>query len=43
MPELPDAKKARFMADYGLTDYDANVLTAELDSARYFDAGGQGP
>jgi aspartyl-tRNA(Asn)/glutamyl-tRNA(Gln) amidotransferase subunit B len=33
MPELPDAKKARFMADYGLTDYDANVLTAELDSA----------
>jgi aspartyl-tRNA(Asn)/glutamyl-tRNA(Gln) amidotransferase subunit B len=37
MPELPDAKKARFMADYGLTDYDANVLTAELDSGRYFD------
>jgi aspartyl-tRNA(Asn)/glutamyl-tRNA(Gln) amidotransferase subunit B len=37
MPELPDAKKARFMADYSLTDYDANVLTAELDSARYFD------
>jgi aspartyl-tRNA(Asn)/glutamyl-tRNA(Gln) amidotransferase subunit B len=37
MPELPDAKKARFMAVYGLTDYDANVLTAELDSGRYFD------
>jgi aspartyl-tRNA(Asn)/glutamyl-tRNA(Gln) amidotransferase subunit B len=37
MPELPDAKKARFMADYGLTDYDANVLTADLVSARYFD------
>ena len=37
MPELPDAKKARFVADYGLTDYDANVLTAELDSGRYFD------
>ncbi|MES2914542.1 MAG: Asp-tRNA(Asn)/Glu-tRNA(Gln) amidotransferase subunit GatB [Pseudomonadota bacterium] len=37
MPELPDAKKARFMADYGLTDYDASVLTAELDSGRYFD------
>jgi aspartyl-tRNA(Asn)/glutamyl-tRNA(Gln) amidotransferase subunit B len=33
MPELPDAKKARFMADYGLTDYDAAVLTAELDAA----------
>ena len=37
MPELPDAKKARFMGDFGLTDYDANVLTAELDSGRYFD------
>ena len=37
MPELPDAKKARFMGDFGLTDYDASVLTAELDSARYFD------
>jgi aspartyl-tRNA(Asn)/glutamyl-tRNA(Gln) amidotransferase subunit B len=37
MPELPDAKKARFMADYGLTDYDAAVLTAELDAGRYFD------
>mgnify|MGYP002737488729 CR=1 FL=1 len=37
MPELPDAKKARFIANYGLTDYDANVLTAELDSGRYFD------
>ncbi|WP_136644386.1 Asp-tRNA(Asn)/Glu-tRNA(Gln) amidotransferase subunit GatB [Tabrizicola sp. YIM 78059] len=42
MPELPDAKKARFMADYGLTDYDANVLTAELDAANYFDAVARG-
>ena len=38
MPELPDAKKARFMGDYGLTDYDANVLTAELEAARFFEA-----
>ena len=38
MPELPDAKKARFMADFGLTDYDANVLTADLESAGYFEA-----
>jgi aspartyl-tRNA(Asn)/glutamyl-tRNA(Gln) amidotransferase subunit B len=38
MPELPDAKKARFMADFGLTDYDANVLTADLDSSSYFEA-----
>jgi aspartyl-tRNA(Asn)/glutamyl-tRNA(Gln) amidotransferase subunit B len=37
MPELPDAKKARFMGEFGLTDYDASVLTSELDSARYFD------
>ena len=42
MPELPDAKKARFMADYGLTDYDANVLTADLESASYFDAVAKG-
>jgi len=43
MPELPDAKKARFMTDYGLTDYDASVLTAELESAAFFDtvAGGR--
>jgi aspartyl-tRNA(Asn)/glutamyl-tRNA(Gln) amidotransferase subunit B len=38
MPELPDAKKARFMGDYGLTDYDASVLTAELENARFFEA-----
>jgi aspartyl-tRNA(Asn)/glutamyl-tRNA(Gln) amidotransferase subunit B len=37
MPELPDAKKTRFMADYGLTDYDASVLTAELAHARFFE------
>jgi aspartyl-tRNA(Asn)/glutamyl-tRNA(Gln) amidotransferase subunit B len=42
MPELPDAKKARFIGDYGLTDYDASVLTAELDAAHFFDAVAQG-
>ena len=42
MPELPDAKKARFMGDYGLTDYDANVLTAELDSGAFFEAVARG-
>jgi aspartyl-tRNA(Asn)/glutamyl-tRNA(Gln) amidotransferase subunit B len=42
MPELPDAKKARFMVDFGLTDYDANVLTADLDSSSYFEAVAQG-
>ena len=42
MPELPDAKKARFMGDFGLTDYDASVLTADLDSAAYFEAVAKG-
>jgi aspartyl-tRNA(Asn)/glutamyl-tRNA(Gln) amidotransferase subunit B len=38
LPELPDQKKARFVTDFGLSEYDANVLTAELDSAAYFEA-----
>ncbi len=38
LPELPDAKKARFVADYGMTEYDAGVLTAETASAAYFEA-----
>ena len=42
MPELPDAKKARFMGDFGLTDYDANVLTADLESAAFFQEVAQG-
>ncbi len=42
MPELPDAKKARFMGDFGLTDYDANVLTAELDAAAFFESVAKG-
>jgi aspartyl-tRNA(Asn)/glutamyl-tRNA(Gln) amidotransferase subunit B len=37
LPELPDAKKARFIADFGIADYDASVLTADLDSAGYFE------
>jgi aspartyl-tRNA(Asn)/glutamyl-tRNA(Gln) amidotransferase subunit B len=38
LPELPDAKKARFIGDYGLSDYDASVLTADLDAAHFFEA-----
>ena len=38
LPELPDAKKARFMADYGLPAYDAGVLVAERVQADYFEA-----
>ncbi|MFN3846315.1 MAG: Asp-tRNA(Asn)/Glu-tRNA(Gln) amidotransferase subunit GatB [Paracoccaceae bacterium] len=42
MPELPDAKKARFMGDFGLTDYDANVLTADLESSSFFESVAKG-
>ena len=38
LPELPDARKARFMGDYGLSAYDAGVLVAERDIADYFEA-----
>ncbi|MGB1252723.1 MAG: Asp-tRNA(Asn)/Glu-tRNA(Gln) amidotransferase GatCAB subunit B, partial [Candidatus Promineifilaceae bacterium] len=37
LPELPDAKKARFIKDFGLSDYDASVLTAEVANAAYFE------
>ena len=37
LPELPDEKKARFIKDFGLTDYDASVLTAEVEAAAYFE------
>ncbi len=42
LPELPDAKKSRFIQDFGLTDYDANVLTAEVEAAAYFEAVAKG-
>jgi len=38
LPELPVAKKARFIADYALTEYDAGVLVAERELADYFEA-----
>ncbi len=37
LPELPDAKKARFVKDFGLSEYDASVLTAETANAFYFE------
>ena len=42
LPELPDQKKARFVADYGMTEYDASVLTAETENAAYFEEVAQG-
>ena len=38
LPELPDAKKARFVGEFGLTAYDAGVLVAERAAAEYFEA-----
>lgn len=37
IPELPDDKKNRFIADYGLSPYDASVLVAERETADYFE------
>ena len=42
LPELPDGKKARFIADFGLSSYDAGVLVAERETADYFEAVAQG-
>jgi len=38
LPELPDARKARCSAEYGLSDYDAGVLTATRELADYYEA-----
>jgi len=37
LPELPDARRDRFMSDYGLSRYDANVLTASREMAEFFE------
>ncbi|MBD8890058.1 Asp-tRNA(Asn)/Glu-tRNA(Gln) amidotransferase subunit GatB [Roseibium litorale] len=37
LPELPDEKKARFVKDWGLTPYDADILVAEKISADFFE------
>jgi aspartyl-tRNA(Asn)/glutamyl-tRNA(Gln) amidotransferase subunit B len=42
LPELPDAKKARFVTDYGITPYDAMVLTLERASADYYEKAAAG-
>ena len=42
LPELPDAKKARFISQYGLSPYDASVLAAEREQADYFEAVAEG-
>ena len=37
LPELPDEKKARFVKEFGLSEYDAGVLTAEVVNSAYFE------
>jgi aspartyl-tRNA(Asn)/glutamyl-tRNA(Gln) amidotransferase subunit B len=38
MPELPDARQARFVEQYGLSDYDASVLGSDAAMAAYFES-----
>jgi aspartyl-tRNA(Asn)/glutamyl-tRNA(Gln) amidotransferase subunit B len=42
LPELPDAKKARFISDYGLSPDDAGVLVAEKETALFFERVAEG-
>ncbi|MEQ1890764.1 MAG: Asp-tRNA(Asn)/Glu-tRNA(Gln) amidotransferase subunit GatB, partial [Alphaproteobacteria bacterium] len=42
LPELPDAKKARFISAYGLSAYDAGILVAERETADYFEQAAKG-
>ncbi|UTW45017.1 Asp-tRNA(Asn)/Glu-tRNA(Gln) amidotransferase subunit GatB [bacterium SCSIO 12696] len=41
LPELPDARSARFQNDYGLSAYDANLLSADATTANYFESAAQ--
>jgi len=42
VPELPKAKRARFVKQYEVTSYDAGVLSDDLDLARYFETAAKG-
>ena len=42
LPELPDARKDRFIKDYGLTTADADLLTQERETADYFEKASKG-
>ena len=37
IPELPDEKKARYVKDYGMKEYDASVITSTLEMAKFFE------
>jgi aspartyl-tRNA(Asn)/glutamyl-tRNA(Gln) amidotransferase subunit B len=42
LPELPDAKRARFVRDYGLSDYDAGVLVSERETGAFYESVAKG-
>jgi aspartyl-tRNA(Asn)/glutamyl-tRNA(Gln) amidotransferase subunit B len=42
LPELPDAKKKRFVSEYGLSAYDAGVLSGDAEAAAYFETVAKG-
>jgi aspartyl-tRNA(Asn)/glutamyl-tRNA(Gln) amidotransferase subunit B len=42
VPELPKAKRARFVEEYQITPYDAGVLADDVDLARYFETAAKG-
>ena len=42
LPELPDAKRARFVAEYGVPAYDAGVLVADQETAAFFESVARG-
>lgn len=37
LPELPDARQSRFINEYGLSNYDAGILSSNREAARYFE------
>ena len=37
IPELPDDKKKRFIEEFKLSPYEANILVSDIDTAKYFD------
>ena len=42
LPELPLERRARFIEQYGLPEYDADILTSERSLSDYFESSGQG-
>ncbi len=38
IPEMPDAKRERYVKDFGIREYDATVITSEVEMARFFES-----